>query len=118
MFIELSDIGLAVSPLGTSLASRDVRLESANWAKADIHQVARHQPRFYESRPTSPVSRGGALCSSGPRASWGNCPTPTSGTQRVLISVCQKYLGPKNPKAKGFAIANASQTIPFSRRRS
>src|SRR5262245_4063231 len=41
------------------------------------------------------------------------------GTPRALISVCQKYLGPKIPKAQGFAIAllaKASQT--FSRRRS
>src|SRR5262245_35314380 len=33
---------------GTSLTSRDVRLESAKWAKADIDRVAHHQLRFYE----------------------------------------------------------------------
>src|SRR5262249_25407243 len=105
MFIELSDIGLAVSPFGTSLASRDVRLESANWAKAGIDQVARHQPRFYESTPTSPVSRGGALCSSGPRASWGNCPTPLDAAQgypaRVRLSVPKIY---KIQKSRGLRI--------------
>jgi len=36
-----------MSPIGTSLTSRDVRLESAKRAKADIDQVA--VARFYES---------------------------------------------------------------------
>src|SRR5215472_14442024 len=76
---------------------------------------------FMSPRPTRPVSRGGALCSWARGRAGGIVPPPTSvarGTQHVLISVCQKYLGPKNPKAKGFAIAKASQTIPFFRRRS
>ena len=34
---------------GTSRTSRDVRLESAKWAKADTDHVS-HQTRFYEYR--------------------------------------------------------------------
>ena len=41
---------------------------------------------FMSTRPTSPVSRGGALCSSGPRASWGNCPTPRQRVQGVPLA--------------------------------
>jgi hypothetical protein len=64
------------SRCGTSRASRDVRLESAKWEKADIDQVAINQPRFYESTPYKPrLSWRGSLFV-GPRASWGNCPTP------------------------------------------
>src|SRR6516162_9498003 len=40
--------------IGTSRISGNVRLESANWVKAGIDQVARHQPRFYESTPYKP----------------------------------------------------------------
>ena len=58
-------------------------------------------------------SSGGTL--SNPPVRW------PGGTPLVLNEVCQKYLGPKIPKVQ-FAIASlpnkASQTIPFSRRRS
>jgi hypothetical protein len=36
---------------GTFRTSGNVRLESANWAKAGIDQVAHHQLRFHEYTP-------------------------------------------------------------------
>src|SRR5215831_6871893 len=92
------------SASGTSRISGNVRLESANLAKAGIDQVARHQPRFYESTPYNPrLSWRGSNCSWARGRAGGIVPPPTSvarGTQRVLISVCQKYLGPKKPEGQ------------------
>ena len=95
---------------GTSRTSRDVRLESAKWGKADIDQVAVANCDFMSTRPTSPVSRGGALCSWARGRAGGIVPPPTSvarGTQRVLISVCQKYLGPRKPEGPRICYCSA-----------
>jgi hypothetical protein len=43
----------AMTGLGTSRTSRDVRLESAKWAKADIDQVAVTDRHFMSTRPNS-----------------------------------------------------------------
>src|SRR2546421_9960716 len=40
-----------MSPLGTSRTTRDVRLESAKWAKADIDQIAVTNRDFISTRP-------------------------------------------------------------------
>jgi hypothetical protein len=40
-----------MSGSGTSRTSRDVRLESAKWAKADNDPGRCHQSRFYEYTP-------------------------------------------------------------------
>src|SRR5262245_25813272 len=45
-----------MSPIGTSRTSRDVRLESAKWAKADIGQVSFNAtgPNFQRTKGAAP----------------------------------------------------------------
>jgi hypothetical protein len=45
---------LHMSVVGTSRTSRDVRLESAKWAKADIDQVARFRREQSVAKPGKP----------------------------------------------------------------
>ena len=45
-----------MSPLGTTRTSRDVRVESAKWAKADIDQVAVANRAFMSTRPSTTLA--------------------------------------------------------------
>jgi hypothetical protein len=46
--MPLSNFDARMTAYGTSRASRNVRLESAKWARADIDQVVVTDSRFYE----------------------------------------------------------------------
>jgi hypothetical protein len=46
---------LSTTASGTSRTSRDVRLESAKWSKADVDQIAVTNRDFMSTRPSSSV---------------------------------------------------------------
>jgi hypothetical protein len=58
LFIDMLEAGRVTSVTsahGTSRTSRDVRIESAEWAKADIDQVTVTNPDFASTRPRSRI---------------------------------------------------------------
>ena len=69
-----------MSACGTSRTSRDVRLESAEWGKADIDQIAVASRDFMSTHPKSPWTAPGG---------W---PSPRDFWSKNIFKVPAKYM--------------------------
>src|SRR5262245_47513740 len=86
-----------MSAPGTSRTSRDVRLESAKWAEADIDQVAAPNRAFMSARPSAsyvePLSSPGAVSRSLARSPETRSFLAESGLFRSAPRTCRPFCG-------------------------